>query len=85
MERADDGGLSDCCPPDAATGRPLQNHRTVLYGILDVIRNGDVWSEMPEAFGPGSTLHRCSQRLCDDGDWDAILRVLLQPGATHRS
>jgi len=66
-------------PPEAATGRPPRDDRTVLTGILWTIRTGAAWGEVPVAFGTGATLHRRYHRWRSDGTWAAILAVLLAP------
>jgi transposase len=35
-----------------ATGRPAKDHRTVLNGIVCVLRTGAPWRDLPERYGP---------------------------------
>lgn len=66
-------------PPDTATGRPPRDHRTVLAGILWVMRTGAGWQHLPETFGPGATVQRRHRRWCETGTWRAILAVVMAP------
>ena len=38
------------------TGRPGKDHRTVINGILWVLRTGAPWRDLPERYGPWSTV-----------------------------
>ena len=38
-------------PPRPRVGRPRHDHRTVLSGILAVVRGGGSWRAMPAAYG----------------------------------
>lgn len=71
--------IAPLLPSGAATGRPPRDARTVLTGILWVIRTGASWSELPAAFGSWSTVHGRYQRWQRDGTWARILEVLLAP------
>ena len=50
-------------------GRPAVPLRTVLDGILHVLRTGCPWKAVPAAFGSGSTCHRRFQQWVADGTW----------------
>ena len=69
-------------PPDTATGRPPRAHRTVLAGILWVMRTGAGWQHLPAAFGPGATVQRRYRRWCENGTWPAILEIVMAPSQT---
>ena len=38
------------------TGRPNHDHRTVLNGILWVLRTGAPWGDLPDRYGPVGTV-----------------------------
>jgi transposase len=57
--------ISDVFPEPARTGRPRRDARTVLDGILWVLRTGSPWRDLPEEFGPWQT----AWRLFDE--WNA--------------
>ena len=37
-------------------GRPNKDHRTVLSGIIWILRTGAPWKDLPERFGPTKTV-----------------------------
>jgi transposase len=44
-------------PPSPKGGRPATPHRTILNGILYVLRTGCQWKMMPREYGSGSVAH----------------------------
>src|SRR5919206_2836936 len=49
--------LQPLLPPERPrTGRPNHNHRTILNGILWVLRTGAPWRDLPERYGPVGTV-----------------------------
>ncbi len=64
-------------PQKPQTGRPAIDHRLVVEGILWVVRTSSSWRELPERFGPWSTVSSHYQRWCKEGLWARILQVLL--------
>ncbi len=68
-------------PPEKALGtpgRPVVPFRTVLNGILYVLRTGCQWKAAPSTYGSGSTLHRRFQQWEQKGIIGAILQHMLQ-------
>jgi putative transposase len=43
-------------------GRPAADRRTVMTGILYILRTGCQWNALPQEFGSGKTAHRYFQR-----------------------
>ncbi len=43
-------------PQKPQTGRPAFDHRLIVEGRLWVLRTVSSWRELPERFGPGSTV-----------------------------
>jgi transposase len=64
-------------PQKPPTGRPASDHRLVVEGMLWVARTGSSWRELPERFGPWSTVASRYQRWCQAGLWRRIVQVLL--------
>ena len=64
-------------PQKPQTGRPAVDHRLVVEGMLWVVRTGSSWRELPERFGPWSTVSSRYQRWLKEGLWARILQVLL--------
>jgi transposase len=58
-------------------GRPFQDHRRILQGIIYRYRAGIPWQDLPESFGPWQTVWKRHRRFSGDGTWDAIMTRLL--------
>jgi transposase len=75
--------LEPLLPPQRPhTGRPAKEHRTVLNGILWVLRTGSPWRDLPERYGPWQTVYSRFRRWQEASVWDRVLR-LLQEEAAH--
>ena len=61
-------------PQKPRTGRPALDHRTVLNGILWVLRTGAPWRDLPERYGKWTTAYSRFQRWRKAGVWDRILK-----------
>ena len=57
------------------TGRPPNDHRRVLGGILWVARTGSSWREMPEEYGKWESAYRRHELWVKQGLWQRILRI----------
>jgi hypothetical protein len=60
-------------PPE---GRPRHDHRTVLGGILWVVRSGASWRAMPPAYGKWATAYKRYRLWRETGLWSRILAAL---------
>ena len=63
-------------PQRGGIGRPPDDHRTVLGGILWVARTGSSWREMPVEYGKWESLYRRHELWVKQGLWQRILRKL---------
>ena len=54
-------------------GRPAQDHKKILNGILWVCRTGAPWHDMPSRYISYQTCHRYFQRWVQSGLWNKIL------------
>ena len=61
----------------AKGGRPFQDHRRVMEGIIYRYRTGIAWRDLPECFGSWKTVWKRHRRFSGDGTWDTILTELL--------
>lgn len=59
-------------------GRPRADARTVLEGILWVLRTGAPWQDMPKRYGSYKTCHRRFQEWVEDGVFEQVLRALAE-------
>jgi hypothetical protein len=72
-------------PQKPPTGRPAHDHRTILSGMLWVVRTGAAWREVPTHFGPWETVHSRYHRWRKAGIWQQILEALHQDEAAGPS
>ena len=63
-------------PQKGGIGRPPNDHRIVLGGILWVARTGSSWREMPEEYGKWETAYRRHELWVKQGLWPRLLRAL---------
>jgi len=69
--------LAPLLPPQRPrTGRPRNDHRTVLGGILWVLRNRASWRDMPTRFGNYNTVYKRYRLWSDTGLWERLLTAL---------
>ena len=68
-------------PQRPPRGRPRHDHRTVLSGILAVVRTDGSWRAMPSEYGKWERAYKRYQLWCASGLWPRILVTLGQDGA----
>ncbi len=74
--------LAPLLPPHRPrTGRPARDHRTVLNGIVWMLRTGVPWRDLPERYGPWRTVDSRFRRWQQAGIWDQVLAALQAEGA----
>jgi len=64
--------------PKAKTtrGRPAQDHRQLLNGILWVLRTGAPWRDTPERYGKWTTIYSRFQRWRKSAVWEKMFAEL---------
>jgi transposase len=60
------------------SGRPPQDSRQILNGILWILRTGAQWKDLPDRYPPKSTCHRHFQLWNGSGVFAKILTALAQ-------
>jgi transposase len=65
-------------PQKPKTGRPAQDHRRVINGMLWVARTGAPWRDLPERYGAVGTVSSRFYRWRTAGLWDRIWATLQQ-------
>lgn len=65
-------------PQKPKTGRPSKDHRTILNGILWILRTGAPWRDLTERYGPWQTVATRFYRWQKAGIWQNILKTLRQ-------
>jgi hypothetical protein len=63
-------------PQRPPTGRPRHDHRTILSGILWVLRTRSSWRDLPLAFGNWETAYKRYRLWRDSGLWQRLLALL---------
>lgn len=64
-------------PPRAdGKGRPRQDDRPLLNGMLWVLRTGAPWKDLPDRYPPYQSVHRRFQEWIDNGTFEHILTAL---------
>ena len=70
--------LAGLLPPGRpAVGRPNLDHRVILNGILWKLRTGAPWRDLPERYGPWSTVYSRFFRWRRAGVWDRLFAAVL--------
>src|SRR3981189_2906705 len=64
--------------PKKPTGRRVANWRTMLNAIIFRFRSGCQWDQLPERFGPKSTVHDWFQRWVQGGIFEKLWGVQWQ-------
>ena len=67
-------------PQKPRTGRPAKDHRSVLEGIVWVLRTGSPWRALPERYGSWKTVSSRFYRWQKAGVWDRVLAELQRLG-----
>ena len=63
-------------------GRPAQDNRLFLNGMLYVMRVGCPWRDMHERYGKWNSVYVRFRRWAEQGVWDALLETLVELGLT---
>jgi transposase len=59
-------------------GRPWEDHRRTLNGILWRLHTGAPWRDIPERYGPWQRIYGRFRRWRHDGTWARVLTHLLE-------
>ena len=70
--------------PRKATGRPPAHWRRTLNGIIFRSRSGCQWDQLPERYGPKSTVHDWFQRWAAGGVLEKVWAVLVAESLSRK-
>ena len=70
-------------PQRPSVGRPRHDHRTVLGGIVWVVRTRGSWRDMPREFGNWETAYKRYRLWRDTGLWQFIVDTLGLGGSDN--
>ena len=67
-------------PPEETgkRGRPRKDNRTMLNGMLWIVRSGAQWRELPEAYGPWQSVYARFAKWRDDGTLETVFHALSE-------
>ncbi len=65
-------------PQKPKTGRPANDHRRIINGMLWIARTGAPWRDLPARYGPVGTVSSRFYRWQKAGIWQRILAALQQ-------
>lgn len=68
--------IAPLLPAQATAGTHYKDHRTVLNGMLFRHATGCAWRDLPERFGPWSTVASRFRRWTREGPWDRVVQAL---------
>nr|WP_254061756.1 IS5 family transposase [Granulicella sp. L60] len=74
--------VSPNVPSNAAgtVGRPAEDDRRFVDGVLWVLRSGMRWQDMPERYGKYKTTHKRFTRWAGTGVWDRLSPICSRTG-----
>ncbi|KUM44289.1 hypothetical protein AR540_21260 [Pseudomonas sp. EpS/L25] len=75
--------IADVVSPEQTRGRPRSDDRLMLNGILWILCSGAAWRDLPERFGPWSTVYQRFRDWRDDGTFDRVLERLRRRSRTR--
>ena len=64
--------------PNKPRGVPRVDDRRVLNGIFWVLRSGAPWRDLPERYGPRTTVYNRFNRWRKAGVWDRIMDAITE-------
>jgi transposase len=75
--------LKDLLPIERETGnrskgRPAENNRNIINGILWRLRTGTAWRDVPEKYGNWNSIYRRFRRWSTSGVWEAVAITLAE-------
>ncbi len=64
--------------PKAGRGPARQDDRRILNGIFNILRTGAPWRDLPERYGPRTTVYNRYSRWGQRGIWKGIFGALAR-------
>lgn len=68
--------IKDHFPVNGRRGNQWKDHRTIVNGILWILRTGAPWRDLPDQFGSWKTVYDRFRRWAQNGFWDELLSHL---------
>lgn len=64
--------------PQNSRGPKRKDDRKVLNGIFYILRTGAPWRDLPDRYGPPTTIYNCYVRWGERGIWKSIFDALAE-------
>jgi transposase len=64
--------------PNKPRGVPRVDNRRVLNGIFWALRSGAPWADLPERYGPRTTVYNRFNHWRKAGVWDRLMDALVK-------
>jgi transposase len=64
------------CERSGRAGNPYRCHRQVMNGIFWILRSGAPWRDLPERYGPWTTVYDRFRRWSQSGQFQKMLDAL---------
>ena len=64
--------------PNKPRGVPRVDDRRVLNGLFWVLRSGAPWADLPERYGPRTTVYNRFNRWRKAGVWDRLMDAIVE-------
>lgn len=77
--------IADIFSNQQKMGRPRRDDRLMLNGIFWVLCSGAAWRDMPERFGPWSTVYQRFRDWRDDGTFDRNVELVVASKNTPKT
>jgi len=65
------------------SGRPVEDNRRFVEGVIWIGRNGGRWRSLPAEYGKWSAVHKRFKRWSDKGIWQMIFNELALSADTE--
>jgi transposase len=66
--------------PRDVRGKPREDDRRVISGIVHVLKSGCRWKDCPPEYGPPTTIYNRFARWAERGVWERLFRALAARG-----
>lgn len=73
------------CKPSKSRGRPLEDPRKCVEGVLWIVRPGARWRDFPKTFPSPTTCWRRLRQWTANGVWQAVHARLLVANVNSRA
>jgi len=68
--------IENLLPKNGNRGNQWKDHRSVINGMLWILRSGSPWRDLPENFGPWKTVYERFRHWTQSGLWEKVLDSL---------